>query len=440
MARWLHNGTGNRAADDENRRSAVCATPPPLENGLLFETDVETLTCEGDGRSRSKSEDGHEGEEGNNFLSSQPTEDFIRLSSAQVQFISAELEGSSLLHTSWTVDSATLPYTCDAVLVYELNEEHEALLDSYPVRCHSEERPNKQLHLTVKLSDNMKMDGQYRLCLVLFEGGHDDEASLLPGCSHSMTWQTLKSLDREEIEETGRDGYTFDARIQLASSISTQITAFYANVSAPQSVSVYMRIPDAPPACQFTVAVFEKHRLLALKRLNCSMTSFTFGQLSEERDGRFAGVDYPIEEYQVCATFAQQGQFLPPPDGERQADGDIVLKATANSSVVQYEHCVVAKVPNRIWAVENTLVVIAVTVVFVLIAAALLLLTYLLARRVFFRRSKLLWCSSSSDPLSSSVPKATSRHILYVPESDYFTDSACSSSGTDGREEGSTNV
>lgn len=467
LARWLHNGTGNGAADDENRRSAVCATPPSLENGFLFETDVETLTCEtssvGDspngGGSSTKSSDGHEGDEGNNFLSSQPTEDFIRLSSAQVQFVSAELEGTSLLHTTWTVDSATLPYTCDAILVYELNEEHEALLDSYPVRCHSEERPNKQLHLTVKLSDNMKMDGQYRLCLVLFEGGHDDEASLLPGCSHSMTWQTLKSEEHEEIEETGRDGYTFDARVQQpATPMTTQITAFYANVSAPQSVSVYMRIPDAPSACQFTVAVFEKHRLLALKRLNCSVTSFTFGQLIEDRNDdqqRFAtghglGVVYPIEEYQVCATFAQQGQFLPPPDGERQADGDIVLTAnnarslatnTVNaSSVVQYEHCVVAKVPNRIWAVENTLVVIAVTVVFVLIAAALLLLTYLLARRVFFRRSKLLWCSSSSDPLSSSVPKATSRHILYVPENDYFTDSACSSSGTDGREEGSTNV
>ena len=478
LARWLRNATGNRPVDEENRRSAVCATPPSLENGLLFEAEESALTCESSSSGRSEpmsqpTSDGHEGgdESNNNFLSSQPTEDFIRLSSAQVQFGSAELEGSSILHTVWTVDSATLPYTCDAILVYELNEEHEALLDSYPVRCHSEERPNKQLSLSVKLSDNMKMDGQYRLCLVLFEGGHDDEASLLPGCSHSMTWQTLKhSTEHEEVDaELVRDGgYGQDARIPQGGSpvvtttttTSTQITAFYANVSAPQSVSVYMRIPDAPPACQFTVAVFEKHRLLALKRLNCSTTTFTFAQLTEHRDDRFTtghqadNVDYPIEEYQVCATFAQQGQFLPPPDGERQADGDIVLTAGrsaamlsspsadsfGNSTVVQYEHCVVAKVPNRIWAVENTLVVIAVTVVFVLIAAALLLLTYLLARRVFFRRSKLLWCSSSSDPLSSSVPKATSRHILYVPESDYFSDSACSSSGTDSREETSTNV
>lgn len=466
LAQWLRNGTGNQAADDENRRSVICATPPSLENGLLYETETDALTCSAtDGRGGSNAasrhsdsgSDDHEGDDGNNFLSSQPTEDFIRLSSAQVQFNTAELEGSSLLHTVWTVDSATLPYTCDAILVYELNEEHEALLDSYPVRCHSEERPNKQLSLTVKLGENMKTDGQYRLCLVLFEGGHDDEASLLPGCSHSMTWQSLKRFhDQEELEQDAREA-SLEARTSAASPAAptTQITAFYANVSAPQSVSVFMRIPDAPPACQFTVAVFEKHHLLALKRLNCSMTSFTFGQLSEHRDGRYAvpAINYPIEEYQVCATFAQQGQFLPPPDGERQADGDIVLTASnsramamvgalpsVNSTVVQYEHCVVAKVPARIWAVENTLVVIAVTVVFVLIAAALLLLTYLVARRIFFRRSKLLWCSSSSDPLSSSVPKATSRHILYVPESDYFTDSACSSSGTDSREETSTNV
>ncbi|XP_057366942.1 uncharacterized protein LOC130687748 [Daphnia carinata] len=466
LARWLRNSTGNKPADDQNRRSAVCATPPSLENGLLFEAEIETLTCEtnGNGRSGSLSTDAQqEGDESNNFLSSQPTEDFIRLSTAQVQFGSAELEGS-LLHTVWKVDSATLPYTCDAILVYELSEEHEALLDSYPVRCHSEERPNKQLQLTVKLSDNMKTDGQYRLCLVLFEGGHDDEASLLPGCSHSMTWQTLKHHDEEADETTHESGNVLSDHASSGlpvTAMTTQITAFYANVSSPQSVSVYMRIPDALPTCQFTVAVFEKHRLLALKRLNCSTTSFTFGQLMDNRNSQFAtsAVEHPVEEYQVCATFAQQGQFLPPPDGERQADGDIVLTASKgrssssiaissnaggpsmiNSTVVQYEHCVVAKVPNRIWAVENTLVVIAVTVVFVLIAAALLLLTYLLARRVFFRRSKLLWCSSSSDPLSSSVPKATSRHILYVPESDYFTDSACSSSGSDNREETSTNV
>ncbi|KAI9555782.1 hypothetical protein GHT06_018298 [Daphnia sinensis] len=442
LARWLRNSTGNKPADDQNRRSAVCATPPSLENGLLFEAEIESLTCETNGQ----------GDESNNFLSSQPTEDFIRLSTAQVQFGSAELEGSSLLHTVWKVDSATLPYTCDAILVYELSEEHEALLDSYPVRCHSEERPNKQLQLT------------YRLCLVLFEGGHDDEASLLPGCSHSMTWQTLKHHDEEADETTRESGNVLSDYASSGlpvTAMTTQITAFYANVSSPQSVSVYMRIPDALPTCQFTVAVFEKHRLLALKRLNCSTTSFTFGQLMDSRNNQFASssIDYPVEEYQVCATFAQQGQFLPPPDGERQADGDIVLTASKgrssssiaissnsgghsmiNSTVVQYEHCVVAKVPSRIWAVENTLVVIAVTVVFVLIAAALLLLTYLLARRVFFRRSKLLWCSSSSDPLSSSVPKATSRHILYVPENDYFTDSACSSSGSDNREETSTNV
>ena len=101
---------------------------------------------------------------------------------------------------------------------------------------------------------------------------------------------------------------------------------------------------------------------------------------------------------------------------------------------VHYAHCVVAKVPGRVWAVENMLVVIAVTVAFVLVAAAILVATYVVARRFFFRHNKLWY--SSTDALS--VPKATSRHILYIPETEYFTDSSCSS--PDGREETSTNV
>ena len=207
-----------------------------------------------------------------------------------------------------------------------------------------------------------------------------------------------------------------------------QITAFYANVTGPRAVSVFMRTEsEAPPSaqCRLTLVVFENHRLVAQQSVNCSLTSFTFGQLS--RGGS------PRGEYEVCVTFATEGQFLPPPpDGQREADGDIVLHPTASGSV-QYSHCVVAKRPTRVWAVENTLVVIVVTVVFVLVAAALLLMTYMLARKVFLRQNK-LW--SSSDTLS--VPKATSRHILYVPENDYFSDSTCSS--PDAGEETSTNV
>ena len=414
-----------RNGSEANGKTAVCATPPALENALLVETDADSLTCEPAHVTDNDDEEGSTG----HFSSSPPTEDFIRLSSAQVQFVSAELEGSSLLHTVWTVDSATLPYTCDAILVYELSEEHEALLDSYPVRCYSQEQKDKDLRLTVKLGDNMKPDGQYRLCLVLFEGGHDDEASLLPGCSHSMTWHSLKRLD-DYVEEVD----------QAFEEANAQITAFYANVSVSRSVSVFMRVLDASRDCQFTVVVFQSHRLLARKQLNCSATAFTFGQLAGAHDsnGVMASGDYAEGEYQVCATFDRQGEFLPPPDGERQADGDIILAAEAassiNSSIVRYEHCVAARLPARAWAVESTLVVGAVTVIFVLIAAGLLALTYLLARRVFFRRAKMLW---SSDALA--VPKATSRHILYVPESDYFTDSS-SCSSADGREETSTNV
>ncbi len=81
------------------------------------------------------------------------------------------------------------------------NEETQwikVLLDSYPVGCQSSGQPgaNDRLQLSVQLSEKVRRDGQYRLCLVLFEGVHDDDASLLPGCSHSITWRSLSTWTR----------------------------------------------------------------------------------------------------------------------------------------------------------------------------------------------------------------------------------------------------
>lgn len=120
-----------------------------------------------------------------------------------------------------------------------------------------------------------------------------------------------------------------------------QITAFYANVTAPSAVSVFMRV-EAPSTSSITLVVFSNQRLLAQKTVNCSITSFTFDHLS-----------VASAEYEVCVTFATDGQFLPPPlDGRREADGDIIL--TPDSDGVRYAHCVVAKMPTRVWALENT--------------------------------------------------------------------------------------
>ncbi len=106
-----------------------------------------------------------------------------------------------------------------------------------------------------------------------------------------------------------------------------QITAFYANVTAPNAVSVYLRMADADAAapCAFTVVVFEGGRQLGRQRLNCSVLAYTFGQLPPALSDESSNGG----EYQVCATFASRGRFLPPPDGyQRQADGDIILRRT----------------------------------------------------------------------------------------------------------------
>ena len=132
----------------------------------------------------------------------------------QVQFRSAQVVNSWTLETHWTVDASTLPYTCDAILVYELTEDQETLLQSYPVHCRSsldnsaessEEAQSGQLQLSVKLNDKMKSDRLYRLCLVLFERASGEEASLLPGCSHSMNWLTLSQSDSLRNDHSDED-------------------------------------------------------------------------------------------------------------------------------------------------------------------------------------------------------------------------------------------
>ena len=116
------------------------------------------------------------------------------------------------LETQWLVDASSASYTCDAILVYELTEDQETLLQSYPVHCRysadessAEAGEGRQLQLGIKLNDKMKTDRLYRLCLVLFERTNDEEASLLPGCSHSMNWLTLSQSDSLPSDHSDED-------------------------------------------------------------------------------------------------------------------------------------------------------------------------------------------------------------------------------------------
>ena len=86
LAWWLRNNSKLSAA---NQQSAICATPPQLENAFLIDTPIEMLTCSGDDDESlppeiSAGAGSAAYSPGDRFLSSQPTEDFIRLSSAQV--------------------------------------------------------------------------------------------------------------------------------------------------------------------------------------------------------------------------------------------------------------------------------------------------------------------------------------------------------------------
>lgn len=123
LAMWLSNATSLPAAD---RSSAVCATPPSLENGALQEVSIKRLVC---GVSEDSAEE------------PLPPMDVPVDSASAAVGVSASVPGLSvpeakvILHgfqfdgnrisLLWNVDAPSVVYSCDALFVYESFGGHE---------------------------------------------------------------------------------------------------------------------------------------------------------------------------------------------------------------------------------------------------------------------------------------------------------------------------
>jgi len=133
FAGWLSNHSATHAAGD----TAVCATPPSLENGLLQDLPLSKLTCGG--------EDSVPPPEGP-LASMQP------YSGTKISLRSYQFDGSRI-SLGWTVVAPVISYYCNALVIYEDIGNHEVLLDSKPVRCNSSQLPDAR-SLTLSLSAN----------------------------------------------------------------------------------------------------------------------------------------------------------------------------------------------------------------------------------------------------------------------------------------------
>ena len=260
FALWFSNLTRKNPAD---KCTAVCATPPHLENALLAEIPVEELGCE---------EEDSELAPPAGPVASQISRDHIYLRAFH-------FDGETL-NLLWKVDPKADPFTCDALFVYEDVSSHEVLLSSTPIHCNSSQTvENSTLSITRPVG-NLEMGHKYRYCVVLLQGDNStDEMQLVLGCSEviplSVTNRSVAQLPRAPSHvsiaflEAGLSGNRLNVSVRLWNQ---------------------KRSPDL--LCHVTVTVFMMHSLqhhLVKHHLNCSQPVVSIENL-------------PYGLYRVCAT------------------------------------------------------------------------------------------------------------------------------------------
>lgn len=260
FAMWLSNST---TITKEDKSTAVCTTPPSLENGLLIEVPQSDLLC---------------GEE-------EPQEPLMApsiepIAKSQVTLQEFKYDGISVsLH--WKVDAKAIPYTCDAIFVYEEEGANEVLLESNPLRCNSSELTDPLLlNVTVPGATDLQFGHRYRYCIVLLESGKTDELSLVLGCSDVIPLvPNIKMNIRKEYKE-----------------ILPRITSVQANLTTYGSLSLQVGLYPTKE-CILNIAILQQGSLLSQRRINCSEPKYVFVGLHEG-------------PYRVCANVVGPGPPL----------------------------------------------------------------------------------------------------------------------------------
>ncbi|KAF5305098.1 hypothetical protein FQA39_LY09360 [Lamprigera yunnana] len=257
FASWLVNSS----LPKEDKSSAVCTTPPTLENGLLVDIPNKELLC------------GEDDQESSVVSHSAPVKAYINLKNFYY-------DGDTIV-LQWNVEEKAVPYTCDAIFVYEEEGPNEVLLESTPLKCNSSYLDDpKVLNVTVPNSSQLIQGSNYRYCVVLLESAHSaDDLSLVLGCSDVM------SLNNDATAVSKRD----DSNIP-------NVTAVFASIKT-NGLKVAVVI-NPQYSCELDVAVFKNSGLIAQKRLNCNSPVYIFEGFCDN-------------SYKVCANIVQSDLVNP---------------------------------------------------------------------------------------------------------------------------------
>lgn len=240
FALWLTNS----GLSKEDKASAVCTTPPSLENGLLIEVQTKDLQC-GD-------------EDDIELMSLSPTTESVK---ARINLQSFTYDGNQI-KLQWWVEEKAVPYSCDAIFVYEEEGPNEVLLESNPLRCNSSAMEDpKILEVQVPGTAFLQKGHRYRYCVVLLESDQlSDELSLVLGCSDVMPLVQNVKLPPKN----------------LLSDVNAKVIAVKANLSQLGDLAIDVSIFPKASQCDINIALLEQTALLSQKRVNCSQPTYTF--------------------------------------------------------------------------------------------------------------------------------------------------------------------
>ncbi|XP_077259997.1 leucine-rich tendon-specific protein isoform X2 [Temnothorax americanus] len=268
FATWL----ANSSLTEEDKSSAVCATPPVLENGILTQVPPGSLLC------------------------GEPTPPMMTRVDASAPVAGAQLslkefryDESTGVTLSWHVEQCAERYTCDSLIVYETRDDSEILTESSPLHCDSRTmRDPCILPVTIPASLHLQLSHKYRYCVVLLVSTVYDDVSLGLGCSDVIVLE--KTQQRAGTEDPSRYAREGNPRSPTSTQISLDSYSRVAGVHVNVSDKSYLHIgvvlsgtkkdTTLSSTCQLSVIVFDEVSTVRQQRLNCSATAVVDVQVS----------------------------------------------------------------------------------------------------------------------------------------------------------------
>ncbi|KAL1110583.1 hypothetical protein AAG570_008111 [Ranatra chinensis] len=221
FAKWLHNSH----IPKKDKMTAVCATPPSLENGLVQELLVDEPICE----------------QGKNHVMKE-SKDPMSISRKRVTLRAFNYDDDKI-SLLWTINMLVNRYYCDALLVYEVLGEHEVLLETERLWCDSGTLKDPHV-LPVSVEGlHLRKDHRYRYCLIMIEKHSTDESALIMGCSDVLT---------------------------LSNKLSVHILSLDAEFANPEILSINAQIWPKHQDCSLEYKIYGLSEVYEHKPINCS--------------------------------------------------------------------------------------------------------------------------------------------------------------------------